>query len=757
MTDLESKKEAISIQAQYRLIEALSNSEARYSRLLDTLTEVVFSLDENDRFTLLNKAWYMHTGHAIKSSIGKLPCDFMPDEDALRWRSLSGSVEVKTELRLLNSDGDALWFLIYLTREHDRSIGTLTNIDAQKRAAEALIHTETRFRAVIENVAEVLFQMDSDLQLSFINPAWSDVIGYSEAETLGRPLSDFVVTEDKKLLLQCWERMKSGGMLIRQEFRLQCKDGAQRWMSLLLKGNQELGSIITGAMLDITEHKSAEDSLRVSEQRYALLSASTTDGVWDWDLTNDQVYFSSRWKQMLGYDDHELENTFSSWYQRVHEDDIQKAMDDVMACVEGRNAKYENIHRMRHRDGNWLWILDRGIVLRDGKGLPYRMIGSHSDVTTLKKTEEELKLREQEFNAVFDISPDGIVTFSESQKIQSVNTAFLGITGFALNELIGLSESEFGQLLEQISVKPENYAMTRSCGKKIYVFAPVYGAEIKQGGIRRADTRSDERRQKPPVFVLSLTERKIHNHAIAKIWYFRDISYESEVDQMKSQFLSTAAHELRTPMASIFGFSELLLSRDFDRETTREILTTIYQQSESLVAMLNQLLDLARIESRMGVDFSFLRQPLWPILRRAVAELLVQGDSRKVKSIRPKKEYQVDVDSDKLRQALTNAYKYSPHGGQITLSVNERSLSDGETEVGIVVRDKGLGMTAEQIEHVYDRFWRADDTGGIPGTGLGMSLVKEIMDVHQGRIEIKSQPKTGTTVSLWLPLHAGEH
>ena len=101
---------------------------------------------------------------------------------------------------------------------------------------------------------------------------------------------------------------------------------------------------------------------------------------------------------------------------------------------------------------------------------------------------------------------------------------------------------------------------------------------------------------------------------------------------------------------------------------------------------------------------------------------------------------------------LVNALKYSPDGGDINVSFKKRQRSNGVKQVGIIIGDHGIGMTAEQQKHIYDRFWRADNTKEIAGTGLGMALVKEIMDIHQGNIDIKSQPDIGTSVTLWLNL-----
>ena len=173
-----------------------------------------------------------------------------------------------------------------------------------------------------------------------------------------------------------------------------------------------------------------------------------------------------------------------------------------------------------------------------------------------------------------------------------------------------------------------------------------------------------------------------------------------------------------------------------------------------MVNILNQLLDLARIESRLGMDFVFIEQPLLNIVERAINDLMVPGDPRIIKRNKLKGDFQVFVDADKLRQVITNvlsnAYKYSKTG-DIELSIKERQTNE-QAEVGIVIRDHGIGMTKEHLKQIYTRFWRAKDMGDITGTGLGMSLVKEIMDIHEGLIDIISKPGIGTTVTLWLKL-----
>ena len=493
-----------------------------------------------------------------------------------------------------------------------------------------------------------------------------------------------------------------------------------------------------------------------SETCYQLLASSISDGIWDWDLKTNHVYFSPRWKSMLGYEDKDISSSFNHWYPLVHPEDIEAVISEINACLGEEKLEYENFFRLQHKNGSWHWILSRGIVHRDEQNSPYRIVGTHSDISILKKTEETLLQRERELEAIFSISPDGIVTITQQGQIQSANPAFLEMTGFDLELLIGLSEQKLDRYLNEISELTQHRKSKLDPENQTYYLDllqlrqhPLY----KKNNIRKKNKKTLPTHA-PKLRVLTRTERHLQNYDIAKVLYFRDISIESEVDQMKSEFLSTAAHELRTPMASVYGFSELLLSRQFDDKTSHEMLNTIHQQSAYLVNMLNQLLDLARIESRIGMDFQFVQQPLWPIVQRAISELLVPGDDRKITVEAQKREILVLVDADKLRQViinvLSNAYKYSPISSAIELNLIQRKATKQSKEVGISIRDYGLGMTQNQLDHIFERFWRADNTGDIPGTGLGMSLVKEIMDIHQGSIEVKSRLNEGTTVILWL-------
>lgn len=130
-----------------------------------------------------------------------------------------------------------------------------------------------------------------------------------------------------------------------------------------------------------------EDALAASELRWRFAIEGNGDGLWDWDAQTNEVFFSPCWKSMLGYEDHELEGSFDTWSSRVHPEDLDHALDELRRHIEGATDVYRSEHRLRHKDGTWRWILDRGKVLtRTPDGKPLRVVGTHTDITGSKET-----------------------------------------------------------------------------------------------------------------------------------------------------------------------------------------------------------------------------------------------------------------------------------------------------------------------------------------------------------------------------------
>ena len=234
-----------------------------------------------------------------------------------------------------------------------------------------------------------------------------------------------------------------------------------------------------------------------------------------------------------------------------------------------------------------------------------------------------------------------------------------------------------------------------------------------------------------------------------------DITQKNIINKMKSEFVSTAAHELRTPLTVINGYVELLIMDIGSKDEQREMLSTIHTQSQAMTHLLNEMLDIARIEAQVVGLYQTDLQQIGPRLQTLADTFISPDNHNKVTLVLSPNLPEVKVDIAKLEQAiyncLSNAYKYSPKHGEVTMRVSEVTHNK-QRKLLIAIEDQGIGMTPEQLAHVCEKFYRADPSGAIPGTGLGMAITKAIITHHGGTMEIESKLGAGTKVMLYLPV-----
>jgi signal transduction histidine kinase len=326
-------------------------------------------------------------------------------------------------------------------------------------------------------------------------------------------------------------------------------------------------------------------------------------------------------------------------------------------------------------------------------------------------------------NSIIELSPSGIIALNSESIVVSINPAALQMLKLNNAEHIGISR----EALEHEINKKCLHKMRHDGDINSSIFITI---------------------NETPLIIKRLIKTNPQSSIAYEVHYFHDITHETNVSEMKTELLYTAAHELRTSLSSIQGYTELLAKRSKDQESS-EFLEIILRQSNRLNNMINQILDEGRSDAARILELNTEKLEINLFITQIAQDFFAEHPFVVNQFMRP---IYVDADHTKLGQAIlnifSNAKKYSADTSPITINI----LLDTDSHMaGIQVEDKGIGMTPVQQSQLFTRFYRANPEGDIVGTGLGLCLVKEILALHCGGVEVQSKKDKGTQVTLWLP------
>jgi PAS domain S-box-containing protein len=325
------------------------------------------------------------------------------------------------------------------------------------------------FQALLEAAIDAINHVDASIatfrmfadrewEYDYISAGNTAVFGYTAEEFIADKLLwlERVHPEDRESLLACFESTLTAGTLA-IEYRYYHKDGSLRWISDTFTCRRVESAdcwMITVLGINITDRKQAEIALKKSKERYILAVQAGQVGVWDWNLQTNDTHIDPQLKAMLGYEAEELSNNIEAWRGLIHPEDLERITEAMTRYLAGELPEYALEHRMLHKDGSIRWFLTRGVAFWDAEGQPNRMVGTRTDITERKRTEEALRISEAKFASAFRSSPDGIslTTLDEGVFIE-VNDRFCTMTGYRLEEIIGRTSIE---LKIQISVETRN-------------------------------------------------------------------------------------------------------------------------------------------------------------------------------------------------------------------------------------------------------------------------------------------------------------
>lgn len=615
-----------------------------------------------------------------------------------------------------------------------RELGHALNATSEQLARQ--IETQQlrfrRLQAILETAADAIVGVTIDGRISSVNPAAERMLGLDANALGGQPLLQWLPGMDATRLQQIMDE----GMLFhstqsrvgRVEMDALRNDGTRFTVEVLvgeITDDPELR--YTCIVRDLTDMKLAEEYLTL----YGRVLDCIPNGISVSDARRypqPMVHVNPAFTRITGYAPHEALGRDASILEGAETNAEDLAL--LARTVQNGGEIKLTLHNYR-KDGSLFHNKLSVSPVLDASGKITHYINVIEDVTAQVEVKERLIERTARLNATFDLSPDGFTVFNAKGELITSNPA--------LRQMVGhlpawMPLARFDEWMRGLCEDPEQYtpiADAPSDGVKHTLVLARPARRVLERDIRRQLTGSRE------TFV-----------------YFRDITHQFEVDRMKSEFLATAAHELRTPLASILGFTELMLHRKYSEEKQKDLLQTVHRQGSLLQNLIQELLDLSRIEARQGKDFHIVPTALSGIVEAAVSGIANRELGRQVQ-VGEIPALTVMADASKIEQALvnllSNAFKYSPHGGEVSVSVRE-AQREGAAHAVISIRDQGIGMTPEQLSRAFERFYRADASGNIPGTGLGLNLVKEIAEIHGGTVELSSEAGVGTVASLWLRL-----
>ncbi|OQY47653.1 MAG: hypothetical protein B6247_26175 [Candidatus Parabeggiatoa sp. nov. 2] len=295
--------------------------------------------------------------------------------------------------------------------------------------------------------------LDAEGLIVQLNPAWENKFNVVRGDIEQSPFLAWVHPDDQASSRDQLAQLFSGQSSVSFSNRWRdCAGDYHRlnWeISAVPKSPQprfeKAGRIFYAVATDISTQKHTEQVLRDTEERFELAIQGSNHGLWDWNLKTNEIYLSPRWKSMLGYQDHEIDNHIDDWCRFVHPDDFTQMWGDIEAYLDKRIPRYESIYRVCHKDGNYRWVVARAAAVWDENDQPYRMVGTYVDITERKQIEQALQEREALLSAIFDVTKIGLCVTDEEGRFVRVNSTYCELYGYTAKELLGQHSRPVGR------------------------------------------------------------------------------------------------------------------------------------------------------------------------------------------------------------------------------------------------------------------------------------------------------------------------
>ena len=734
--------------------EALQRSEAHFRALIEQTHDIITIVSAGGTILYQSPAVERVLGYEPGEMLGHNGLEFIHPDDLERVAAaLAENIQTPgtfeaMEYRCKHKDGS--WRVLHavgINLLDDPAVHgvvvTARDITERKRMEEAVRASERQYRELFEsaNTAILIFEPESEVILE-ANPEACRAYGFGREELIGKSLKELTrdVAQGEK---QIRELLREGSHRNFETVHFR-KDGSaivflasstmieyqgrkavlsvnrditlrRQTEEALRRAHDELETRVQQRTADLAR---ANQELRASESRYRLLMEQAADAILLLLPGGRVTGASSRACELLGYTREEL--------MQMSVQDLVRRDPDRTRKIEAKLAAGELVcleEEFRCKCGSWIPV-----------EISVRRVGPNEEQLIARDIRERRRAQEaqEQLAAVLQATSDFVATAELTGPLLYMNAAGRRMVG--LPEKEDLAQHRLAELL------PES---TRAILEREMILGGTWTGEGALLG--------PAQREIPVLMVASVHQRPCAGSQFMSV-VAHDITQRKQLENVKDELVSMVSHELRTPLASLRGFAELMLTRDYSEAKRREFLTIIHKESRRLADLINNFLDLQRIQSGRQV-YAFEALEPEALLQEALS-LFQPGNPQhrlEVQLLSPLPPMRGD--RDRVRQVLANlvanAIKYSPEGGRVVLGARQ----EGD-EVRIWVSDEGIGIPAEILPRLFTKFYRVDNAvnRGIAGTGLGLALVQQIVENHGGRVWAESAPGQGSTFYVSLPM-----
>ena len=635
-------------------------------------------------------------------------------------------------------------------REH-----ALASSSELRRALEAQQAEREWLQITLASIADAVITTDPKGFVVFLNPVASRLTGWSWQEAVGLPLSEVMrtvqETSRKTDDLPIAKVVGDGEIIVSDdEAVLIARNGTAISVEHIAAPIRDSHCKVKGVVIvfrDITERHRVEQAQRESEERFRQLAENINDVFWIHELLGSRTaYVSPAYESLWGRSCESLYERPMSYLEAIHPEDRERALRAYYRLERGEAIAGE--YRIIRPEGTVRWIWDRGFPIKDDSGRIVRLAGIAEDITEWKRSEQALRESEERFRTLADATPVLIWGADAEKRCNYFNKQWLDFTGRSIEQELGdgwtqsVHPDDLDRCLETYATAFEartpfamEYRLRRHDGEYRWVFdngVPRFAPDGLFSGYIGS--------------CIDITDRKKIEEELRKS------------DRRKEEFLAVLSHELRNPLAPIQTAVDLLEGRKTNGAGSDRELAMIKRQVRNLRRLVDDLLDVSRI-SRGKIELRTELVELAAVVAQAVEAVRPLFDEQRqdLRVSIPEGSILLKADPTRLEQILfnllINAAKYTPQGGEIWLDVEPLP-----SEVIIRVRDTGLGIDPDLLPKVFDLFLQGERRVGLfhEGGGIGLSLAKNLVELHGGTITAHSQgPDMGSEFVVKLPVISG--